>query len=244
MNKRMTADYRGIVLLSLFVLGAVVALTILPYKFQSEAGNKKTAWRTESFEPGFENYDIRIDKSTEASDFITGARQSAGRSPELVGTVRENFTKGEEILRGQLPTLNVAYNESIRTPEVIAPYINQGFKTLTGPSTGVKNAETLRNFIKQNNDLIGMDDRQASQLKVSADYTNPDGKLSYAHREQFITDIPVLRAEIKAGFTRQGDMFRVINNLAPGLSYEALSSDFGDPADAVQAAFTKVSRRM
>ncbi len=184
MNKRMTADYRGIVLLSLFVVGAVVALTILPYKFQSEAGNKKTAWRTESFEPGFDNYDIRSDKS--AVDFITGARQSAGRSAELVGTVRENFTKGEETLRQSIPTLKVEYNEDIRTPEVIAPDINRGFATLTGPSTGVKNAETLRNFISQNNDLVGVDDRQASQLKVTADYTNPDGNLSYAHLEQFI----------------------------------------------------------
>ncbi|HEV7645579.1 MAG TPA: M36 family metallopeptidase [Pyrinomonadaceae bacterium] len=241
MKKRMTADYRGIVLLSLFVLGAVVALTILPYKFQSEAG-KKTAWRTESFEPGFDNYDIRTDKG--AADFIAGARQSAGRSAELVGTVRENFTKGEETLRQSIPTLKVEYNEDIRTPEVIAPDINQGFKTMTGASTGVKNAETLRNFIRQNNDLVGVDDRQASQLKVTADYTNPDGNLSYAHLEQFIGDIPVFRAEIKAGFTKNGEMFRVINNLAPGLSYDALSSDFGDPAGAVQAAFTKVTRRM
>jgi hypothetical protein len=244
-KRRKTADYRGILLLGLFVLGAVVALTILPYKFYSEAGNsKKGVLRTESFEPGYENYDIRIDKNPDAGQFITSARQSAGSAAEIVDNVRQNFVKGEEDLRRTVPTLKVEYNEDLGIPEVIAPDINRGVASLTGPSKGIKNAEILRNFVRGNNSLIGVDDRQADQLKVTADYTNPDGNLSYAHLEQFINEVPVFRAEIKAGFNKRGEMFRVINNLAPGLSYDSLSADFGDPAEAVKVAFAKVTRRM
>jgi subtilisin-like proprotein convertase family protein len=244
MNKTKAASRRA-VLLSIFVLGLVAALIILPYNF-SQAGNssKKGGWRTESHEPGYDNYDIRTDKSDEAGQFFAASRQSAGLTENLVTDHRKGFVRGEEELRATVPTLKIEYNEDIRIPEVIAPDIDRGTASLTGPSSGVKNSEILRNFIRQNNLLIGVGDVQANQLKATQDYTNPNGDLSYAMLEQRINEIPVFRGEIKAGFNKRGEMFRVINNLAPGLNYDSLSADFGSPADAVKAAFTKVSRPM
>jgi len=244
MNRTKAASHRA-VLLGIFVLGLVAALIVLPYNF-SQAGNSKkgAAWRTESHEPGYQDYDIRLDKSDDVRQFLADSRQSAGLTERAVDNTREGFVKGEEELRATVPTLKIEYNEDIRIPEVIAPDIDRGVASLTGPSSGVKNAEILRNFIRQNNSLIGMGDAQANQLKVTADYTNPDGNLSYAHLEQFINNIPVFRGEIKAGFNRRGEMFRVINNLAPGLDYNSLSADFANPTDAVKAAFTKVTRPM
>lgn len=243
MIKRSKAANRLGLVLSLFVLGLVTALVILPYNLTSQAG-KKSSWRTESLEPGYENYDIRTDKSEDADQYLAASRQSLGRSRDMADITRKEFAHGEEQLRTSIPTLKVEYSETNGNPEVIAPDINRGFKTMTGPSAGkgVKNAETLRNFIRQNNSLIGMDDIQANQLKVTADYTNPNGDLSYAHLEQFINNTPVFQGEIKAGFTKHREMFRVINNLAPGLGYDSLSADFGDPSNAVRAAFTKVTR--
>jgi hypothetical protein len=98
----------------------------------------------------------------------------------------------------------------------------------------------LRNFVKENNSLIGVSDAQANELKVTADYTNPDGNLSFAHLEQFINGVPVFRGEVKAGFTRRGEMIRVINNLAAGLEYDNLSTDFGEAAIAVKAAYRHI----
>jgi Zn-dependent metalloprotease len=131
--------------------------------------------------------------------------------------------------------LKVEYNTDIRTPEVIAPDVKQGRAFLTGTSA-VKRSDILRSFVKENNSLIGVSDAQADSLIVTADYTNPDGNLSFAHLEQFINGIPVFRGEVKAGFTKSGEMIRVINNLAPGLDYSSLSTDFGNPLDAVRAA--------
>ena len=51
-----------------------------------------------------------------------------------------------------------------------------------------------------------------------------------------INKVPVFRGEVKAGFTKDGRVVRVINNLAPGLNYESLSNDFRNPLDAVRAA--------
>jgi hypothetical protein len=51
-----------------------------------------------------------------------------------------------------------------------------------------------------------------------------------------LTAFPFFRAEIRAGFNREGAMFRAVNNLAPALEYERLSKNFGDPAEAVRRA--------
>ena len=74
MNKRTkAANLRGL-LLSLFVLGLAITLIVLPYG--SEA--KKAKWRTESAEPGVENYDIRTAKSEEATQFLAAEAMNPG----------------------------------------------------------------------------------------------------------------------------------------------------------------------
>lgn len=57
--------------------------------------------------------------------------------------------------------------------------------------------------------------------------------MSFVHLEQRINGIPAFRGEVKAGFTQRNEIVRVINNLAPGLNYSEVSTNFGDPASAV-----------
>ncbi len=231
---------RNGLLFSLVVLGLVAGLIAVPNLFRSKAGNsgKGLIQRTESHVPGLENYDIRADKS--AFEKLAGFRASSGKDASLVADIRQSFVDGENALRTKVPTLKVEYNSDIRTPEVIAPDVKQGRNFLTN-SSGQNRSEILRNFVRENNSLIGVSDAQTDSLKVTADYTNPDGNLSYAHLEQFINDVPVFRGEVKAGFTKSGEMIRVINNLAPGLDYESLSTDFRNSTDAVRSAFRHIN---
>jgi hypothetical protein len=237
MQKEKRAGVQNPLLLCTFILGLMAALVIVPYQFNSSASGKQTRkgllQRTESHEEGIENYDIRADKA--AVEKIVGYRRAQNKDAALVADIRGEFVTGEELLRSRVPTLKVEYNTDIRTPEVIAPDVKQGRNFLTGNSS-TKRSEILRNFVKENNSLIGVSDAQADALTVTADYTNPDGNLSFAHLEQFIGGVPVFRGEVKAGFTKSGEMVRVINNLAPGLNYESLSTDFRNPLDAVRAA--------
>src|SRR5690606_17830122 len=80
------------------------------------------------------------------------------------------------------------------------------------------------------------DDAQIDTLEMTADYANPDGRLAFVHLAQKIGGVPVFRGEVKAGFTKRGEMFRVINDLAPGLDYENPSADFGSAERAVSSA--------
>ena len=74
--------------------------------------------------------------------------------------------------------------------------------------------------------------------------TRTDGNLSFVVLEQTINGIPVSRGEVKAGFTKKGEMIRVINNLAPGLDYGSLSTDFDDPVNAVRNAARHINHEV
>src|SRR5688500_17559204 len=169
-NSSIRETRRGL-LLTLFVLGIVTALILVPSQFRSEAGVAKGDGlfaRTVSHDSSLPNYDIRTEKSREVADFLNSARQSLGKDAAVVANARDNFVRGEDDLRTRVPSLKVEYNSDIRTPEVIGPDVSMGRNFLTAPSGGSR-VESLRNFVKGNNDLIGVDDTQAASLKVLAD---------------------------------------------------------------------------
>ena len=231
-----TADYRGL-LLSIFVLGLAAVLFVAPNLFRSEAGSngKGLFQRTESHDPNLENFDIRTDK--DSYETLIRFRQEAGRDASSLADIRDNFVRGENELRTRVSTLKVDYSTDLRVPQVISPDVwKSNIERMSAPSSE-KRSEILRNFIKQNSSLVGVDSAQADALKVTADYTNPNGYLSFAHLEQEINGVPVYQSEIKAGFTKTGEMIRVINNLVPGINYETVSTDFRNPVDAVKKAF-------
>lgn len=231
-------ETRGSLLLSLFVLALVTTFFVLPTQLQWEVNSQGRGiiQKTTSHEEGIENYDIRNQKGEEIDNLFQKMRNTVGKDAAAIADIRQKFVTGEESLRTRVPSLKIEYNTDINIPEVITPDVyRHEIERLSGPTT-VKRSEALRNFAKQNNQLIGMEIDQLDQLKVIADYVNPRGNMAFAHLEQQINGVPVFRGEIKAGFTTSGEIIRVINNLAPGLDYNSLSTDFRDPADAVRAA--------
>ena len=238
MQKSNLAETRRGILLGLVFLGLVTALILLPYQFRSAAVSQSSGNSNSGVTADrqiLDYYDIRIDESKKASEAITSFRQTAGRNAVEVADIKESFVEGERKLQTRIPNLKVEYNKELQNPEVIGSDVLKGRAYLTPPTNGSR-AETLRSFAKQNNELVGMSSRQVDDLKATADYRNPQGDLSFARLEQFVDGIPVFRGEIRAGFTKNGEMFRVVNNLAPGLEGASLSREFGDPAEAVRRA--------
>jgi hypothetical protein len=194
--------------------------------------------RTESAEPGekkLENYDIRADKSERARRAIEKYIAESGKRDFQISAARKISVEAAEKLRRGGVNLKIEFNEDLRAPEVISPDFGVKAGFLTAPSAG-KRTEILKNFLRQNSGLFGIDAAQISGLETTADYTNPNGVLSFVHFEQKIGNIPVFRGEVKAGFTKRGEIIRIINNLAPVLDYENLSADFGDAGQAVLSA--------
>jgi len=237
MLERITSETRWRVLACLFVLGLITAVLVLPYSFSTKAAGQKGLFTRTTVDDGLPKmWDIREAKGQEYSDALLNFRQSVGKDSAMVADIRADFARGEEIFKQNHPTAKVEYNTDIRIPEVMTPDVYRSqIEFLTSPS-GEKRTDILRGFLKQNSSLIGVNDQQIDALKVAADYTNPDGNISYVHLDQEINGLPVFRGEVKAGFTRDGRMIRAINNLAPGLDYGSLSSNFNDPVNAVRTA--------
>jgi hypothetical protein len=205
MQKNWKAEDRRRLLLCLVIFGLMAALFVLPHQFSSSAGGKQVRkglfQQTVSQEEGLENYDIRNEtKRDEVAEAFAKYRERTGKDAAAVADIRGEFVRGEEQFKSRFPTAKIEYNTDIRTPEVITPDVyKENIQWLSSPST-MKRAEILRNFVKENNSLIGVSDAQADSLRVLADYTNPNGYLSFAHLEQRINGVPVFRSEVKAGF--------------------------------------------
>ncbi len=209
-------------------------LFIVAPKFNSEASIDKPAIKAP--DNRLPNYDIREDRSESASNFIESVRQKNGRSSSDIADMRDAFALGETVLRSKVHNIKVEYNSDLRIPEVISPDVwKSDINSLSKPSTQPRSG-ILRSFITDNGGLFGINDRQALDLITTADHTNPNGKLSFVSLRQQINGVPVFRGEIKAGFTANGRIIRIINNLAPHLNYDSLSVNFHDPLNSATAA--------
>src|SRR5262249_18265184 len=153
-----------------------------------------------------------------------------------VANIRESIVRGESELRGRSPNVTVEYSSRLDNAEVISPDGGNDDAEKLTQRTDLGRPFTLKTFLKENSPLFGVSEAQVDDLQVSADYTNPDGNLSYTHLEQRVNGIPVFAGEVKAGFDKSGRMIRVINNTAPGLDYSGVSKEFGTASDAVRAA--------
>ncbi len=231
---RKALGYLTFLLVVTFAAGVFLSTDGVEAGGSDESSNGLNA-KTVSHSARFENFDIRSDKSDNSANTVLEFRSEAGQTAARIADVRDEFVLGELALRTSVPRLVVEYNLDLKAPEVIAPDVKKGGAFLTGSSRSSR-IETLRSFAKENSLLVGVDGVQVDELRVAADYTNPSGNLSFTHLSQEINGIPIFRGELKAGLTKDGRIVRVINNLAPGLDYDSLSQNFGDPLDAVRAA--------
>src|SRR5580765_4712026 len=181
-------------LMTLIVLAAITAILVIPFQMHSRAANGLFR-KSESHEQTLPNYDIRSDKA--AIETLAGFRTRLNKNASQVADLRDTMVRGELLLKQRVPNLKIGYNSDLLIPEVIAPDVKLGKAFLTRPSRG-KRSNALRAFLSQNSDLIGSSGSQIDDLRVAADYTNPDGNLSFVELHQEINGIPVFRGEIKA----------------------------------------------
>ncbi|MFZ1700672.1 MAG: M36 family metallopeptidase [Pyrinomonadaceae bacterium] len=221
--------------MALSILAVITAVISLPFQFRAKAASGSSI---QSRDEGMPNYDIRSDKT--AIFKLATYRDSVSKSAVEVADLREEFVTGEARLRSHIPTLKIEYNTDIRTPEVIATDVRQG-KAFLSNATAQNRSDALKSFLRNNVEIVGTRSSQIDELKVAADYTNPDGNLSFVELNQEIDGIPVFRGEVKAGFTKAGQIIRVINNLAPGLDGAAISTEFGEAIVAAKMAAASIN---
>ena len=206
---------------TLFILAAstTILLVIVLGSDPTSAGAPKVISKVPD---RFENYDLRFDTT------------DAGRSK--LAALRGQPNTGALVSRSDA-RFKTEFNQELGVVEIIAPKGD-----LTRDFLAVKNgrarAGILKDFVGDNRSLFGI---VGDQLRLIADYRNPDGKLGFAHFTQQVNGIPIFGAEVKAGFSRSDSMFRVINSLAPALDANAAGqADFSSPESAIISAASHI----
>lgn len=236
MNDRPSLNLNRRLISNLFVIALLAGILSAPaFLFDAKAtrGGAGFLERTESHDPAFPNYDIRTDAA--ALSKRTAFREGSGLSASDVADLRDGFVRGEKKLSLAVGNTRVEYSPESGNPEVIGADGGFAFKPLTVSGSGNR-VEALRGFIADNSELFGIGRADVASLKTAADYTNPDGVLSFVELTQKVNGIPVFRGEVKAAFTKRNEIVRVINNLAPGIDTSSLSVEFGDPGNAIRKA--------
>jgi len=225
-------------LLIVAALVATVAIIFISQKPPVASAQKKGVAGRAHGRKAVENYDIRKDKA--AAGKIEGFRSRAGRAQEHVSALQDRQSYGVDRLRERISHgVKVEYSDDLHVPEVIGPDVRDGKGALTAPST-TRRRDVLKNFLKSNSDVVGVEQSEVDALKTAAEYTDPDGKLSFVELRQEIGGIPVFKGQVKAGFAKTGEVVRVVNDLAPGLAGASISTDFGDPVVAADLAAANI----
>jgi len=204
------------------------------------AASNRLFTRTESHEEGLENYDIRMDKKSFTT--LSSFRVSQGVAALEVADIKESMAIAEESFQARYPGAEIERKPTGLGPEVIGMSALSADGTLTAPSKGGR-AEILKGFLRRNDDLVGVSSAEIAELETAADYSTLEGRIGYAILTQSIDGVPVFQGEVKAGFTKNGEIIRIINNLAPGLGGFAADSDFGSPEIAVSYAYGHINRK-
>ena len=91
-------------LLCLFILGVVTAITLLPFNFDGTLVSGQDAEKKDEVqvkEPEIPNYDIRSEKSANVEDYFVAARGAQFKSASRVADVRDEFVRGEADLKAR-----------------------------------------------------------------------------------------------------------------------------------------------
>jgi subtilisin-like proprotein convertase family protein len=162
-----------------------------------------------------ENFDIRNKESEEAvSKFERRMEKLSSKQKEKNADFKLAMETARERKARSVRGLEVTFCNLTNSPEVVQAR-GGGRKFLT-PSSKQPRESVLRGFINDNGNLFGMSAQQVARLRKTAEYTNPNGKLSWLRMEQRWNGMKVFRGEMVAAFTRDGEMVRTIGELTAG----------------------------
>jgi hypothetical protein len=166
-----------------WINGAIVAsllLTLgiwsfLPVVSSQDLGRSRSRKQKK---PIFENYDIRNGNQSKEKTVIAERELS-----KLTSEKRDRLAKRSEVLKEaetkltkKISRLRVEINEGFGAPEIVG--VQKGTRFLTAPSSG-QPEKIVRDFIKSNKTLYGIEEQELAQFSTRASYTNPDGNLSW-----------------------------------------------------------------
>jgi subtilisin-like proprotein convertase family protein len=206
-----------------WILASIVVLLLastLLWNFSMQAAgraNRGTKGRRVADNPQKTNFDIRDvnnnDKDT-ALKFERRMEKFSSKEKEKNASLKLAM-KGAEGKKAKGDSdLEVAFSNLTNSLGVIEAK-GKGSKALT-PRSSLSRESIVRGFMNQNPHLFGMSPQQVAGLRKGAEYTNPNGRLSWLRMEQRWNGLPVFQGEAVAAFTSGGELVRMSSGLTAG----------------------------
>ncbi len=169
-----------------------------------------------------ENFDIRDQTTKDAVTRLERRLEKfSSRQREKNAHLKQVMTSARGRKSGSVPGLQAAISSLTNSPEVVEMR-GKGRRSLTARSQQPRE-NIMRGFISDNADMFGMSPRQLNSLRKIADYTNPNGRLSWVKMEQRWNGMRVFRGEVVAAFTSGGELVRVVGEVTGGPAEEDLA---------------------
>jgi hypothetical protein len=170
-----------------------------------------------------ENFDIRDRRSKEAVLMFERRMEKLSlKQKQKNAGFKLAMASAREKNAGSVEGLAVTYSDRTNTPEVVGAKAN-GRRFLTPPSSEPLE-NVVRSFMNEKNDLFGMSPKQVAGLRKTAEYTNPNGNLSWVRMEQEWNGMKVFGGEMVAAFTSDGALVRTVGELTPGPNEQDLAT--------------------
>ncbi len=165
------------------------------------------------------NYDIRDDASEPARSLVEKKRQSIDqRQKNDLAGLEQRMKKAHTSLKKTNPSVDVSMNEQTGMPETVGVISSK--QKLTD-SSAARRSDIVRGFLAKQSDLFGLTASDVAQLKLTAEYENPAGNMSWVEFEQEIDGTKVFQGNIRAGLTKHGELVRTTGKLAAGIDPDA-----------------------
>ena len=141
-------------------------------------------------------YVLRNSKQSQA---MKAARGRVRVAPEPEVSFHDLTNSLEVAQTRNRPAPSVTSKTVISKPPEVVEAKGGGSKFLT-PPTSLPRESVVRGFINDNVSMFGMSPQQVAGLRKIADYTNPNGRLSWLKMEQRWNGMKVFRGETTAVF--------------------------------------------
>src|SRR5262245_13058091 len=182
-----------------------------------------------------ENFDIRDRESQEAMlKFERRMEKLSSMRKEKSANLKLAMWSAKKRKAESVEGLEVTFCDLTNSPEIIEVR-GRGRKFLTPPSSQPRE-NIVRSFMNENPDLFGMSPKQVARLRKTADYANPNGRLSWLRMEQRWNGMKVFQGEAAAAVTADGGMVRMMGGLGAAPEEQEL-----EPAPSVSAAAAVVA---
>ncbi|HEU0176820.1 MAG TPA: M36 family metallopeptidase, partial [Blastocatellia bacterium] len=223
------------------IIVALLASTLL-WNFSMQAAGpagRGAKGRDDASNSERDYFDIRNkDSKDAASKFERRMEKLSSKQKEKNENFKLAMKGAREMKARSVPELDVAFCDLTNSPVVVGAR-GKGRKFLTPPSKQPHDS-VVRSFINENAGVFGMNPRQVARLIKTADYTNPNGKLSWLTMEQRWNGMRVFQGETVAAFTGDGALARMVGGLTGTEESELEIAPKVAPATAVVAAAASI----